>query len=179
VERVIVDVKFYTCIWIYCLRISVGSPAVRSEVFVVSRVLPQTRFGLLNGFNEHLLIVTASNYSDISNSHTLQFARARTQSIDQSLPGDGSQQCPLVPCSRSYRLAIVPKLTLYSNCPAYNISGRTHRKHRSSVTVQLFLRGPRRKFHSSVVVCGTQPSNGRCTVAYLLVAAQQRVYMPQ
>jgi hypothetical protein len=29
--------------------------------------------------------------------------------LHQSLPGDGSQQCPLFPCSRSYRLANVPQ----------------------------------------------------------------------
>jgi hypothetical protein len=41
--------------------------------------------------------------------------------LHQSLPGDGSQQCPLLPCSYSYRLANVSELTYCFNCPAYNI----------------------------------------------------------
>jgi hypothetical protein len=36
-------------------------------------------FGLVNGFTEHWQIVTTSNYSAISNSHTLQFTTARTK----------------------------------------------------------------------------------------------------
>jgi hypothetical protein len=42
-----------------------------------------------------------------------------------------------------------------------------HRKHCSSVAVQLLLSGQCRKQYSSVVVCGPLPSNSRCTVAYL------------
>jgi hypothetical protein len=37
--------------------------------------------------------------------------------LHQSLPGDGSQQCPLFPWSRSYLLATVSQLTHCSNCP--------------------------------------------------------------
>jgi hypothetical protein len=36
--------------------------------------------------------------------------------LHQSLPGEGSQQCPLLPCSHSYRLATVSQLTQYSSC---------------------------------------------------------------
>jgi hypothetical protein len=41
---------------------------------------------------------------------------------------------------------------------------RLHRKHISSIVVQLLLSGPRRKHHSSVFVCGPlygRPSRGR------------------
>jgi hypothetical protein len=34
----------------------------------------------------------------------------------QSLPGNGSQQCPLLPSSRPYRLVTVSQLTHYANC---------------------------------------------------------------
>jgi hypothetical protein len=40
----------------------------------------QTGFGLVIEFTEHLQIVTISNYSTITNSHTLQFPTARTKS---------------------------------------------------------------------------------------------------
>jgi hypothetical protein len=36
--------------------------------------------------------------------------------VRQSLPGDGSQQCPLLPRSHSYRLATVSQLIHCSNC---------------------------------------------------------------
>jgi hypothetical protein len=48
--------------------------------------------------------------------------------LNQSLPGDGSQQCPLLPCSRSYWLETVSQITHSSNCPAYNISARITQK---------------------------------------------------
>jgi hypothetical protein len=43
----------------------------------------------------------------------------------QPLLGGGSQQCPLLPCSRSYRVATVSQLTHCFSCPAYNISAQT------------------------------------------------------
>jgi hypothetical protein len=56
--------------------------------------------GLVIGFIEHLQIITTSNYSDIANSHTLQFTTTRTkssQSAEFSLPhvvqtGSGAHQ---------------------------------------------------------------------------------------
>jgi hypothetical protein len=38
------------------------------------------RFGLVNGFTEHLQIIPTSNYSAITNLHTLQFIKACTKS---------------------------------------------------------------------------------------------------
>jgi hypothetical protein len=38
------------------------------------------KFGLTNGFIEHLQTGTMSNYSAITNSHTLPFTIARTKS---------------------------------------------------------------------------------------------------
>jgi hypothetical protein len=89
-----------------------------------------TGFRLVVGFIEHLEIVTTSNYSAIANSHTLQFTTARTKPSQSvlSLPVVAwwrIQQCPLIPCSRTYRLATVPHLTHCFNCPAYNLSART------------------------------------------------------
>jgi hypothetical protein len=52
---------------------------------------PQTWFGLVIGFIEHLQFVTASNYSTIAKSLTLQFNSVRTK----------SSQCPSLPCPRS------------------------------------------------------------------------------
>jgi hypothetical protein len=64
--------------------------------------------------------------------------------LHQSFPGDGSQQCPLLRCSRPYRLATVSKLSHWSSCSASNISHGPHRKHRPYVFVQLLLSGMRR-----------------------------------
>jgi hypothetical protein len=41
---------------------------------------------LISGFSEHLWIVTASSYSVITNSHTLQFTRACTKSSKSAVP---------------------------------------------------------------------------------------------
>jgi hypothetical protein len=48
--------------------------------------------------------------------------------LHQSLPGDGFQECLLLPCSCSYRLATVPQLTHCSKCPANSISAPTAQK---------------------------------------------------
>jgi hypothetical protein len=58
----------------------------------------------------------------------------------QSMSGDGSQQRPLLRCSRSYRLAVVPQLTHCSNCPAYNISTLTAQKSPFLIAVVQSLR---------------------------------------
>jgi hypothetical protein len=41
--------------------------------------------GPVIGFTEHLQNVTTSNYSAITNSHTLQFTRARTKSSQSAV----------------------------------------------------------------------------------------------
>jgi hypothetical protein len=49
--------------------------------------------------------------------------------LHQSLSGDdGSQPCPLLACSRCYRLANVPQLTHCSSCPAYKVPARIAQK---------------------------------------------------
>jgi hypothetical protein len=42
-------------------------------------------FGLVIGFTDHLQIVTTSNYSTITNSHTLQFTTAHTKSSQSAV----------------------------------------------------------------------------------------------
>jgi hypothetical protein len=42
-------------------------------------------FGLVIGFIEHLQIITTNNYSAITNSHTLQFIAARTNSSQSAV----------------------------------------------------------------------------------------------
>jgi hypothetical protein len=64
------------------------------------------------GFIDHLQIVTTSNYSAISNSHTLQFTTARTKSSQfafarRFLVTDSNS----VLCLRPYWLANVSQLT--------------------------------------------------------------------
>jgi hypothetical protein len=132
-------------------------------------------------FAEHLQIVTTSNYSAIANSHTLCSSLQHVLSLlsllcfHQLLPGDGSQQCPLLPCSRSYRLVTVPQLIKSQTCPAYNIWHGPHIKHLSQ---QLFYccvtqlsHGPRRERRFSVRplvrVRNLMPSNGRCLESLL------------
>jgi hypothetical protein len=80
---------------------------------------------LVVGFIEHLQIVTKNIYSAITNSHkhththtycsslpqVLSFVSLLYTYLHQSLPDDVSQQCPLNPCSGSYRLTTVPQLT--------------------------------------------------------------------
>jgi hypothetical protein len=45
----------------------------------------QTGFGFLIGFTEHLQIVTTSNYSYTTNSHSLQYTTARTKSSQSAV----------------------------------------------------------------------------------------------
>jgi hypothetical protein len=83
---------------------------ILSHVWVI-----QMGFRLVIGFTEHLQIVITSNYS-ANGIHTLCSAlrhMLRLLSLlclHQSLPGDGSQQCSVLPCSRPYRLVTVPQL---------------------------------------------------------------------
>jgi hypothetical protein len=117
--------------------------------------------------------------------HTLQFATARTKSLQFSMSSPivdwwRIQQCPLLLCSNSYRLATVPQLTHCSNCRFSNnllnyrlvlliTSQHGPRRKHSSVALQLLFSGPREKHHSSVV-CRPLPNYCRCTVDNLAIA---------
>jgi hypothetical protein len=88
----------------------------------------QTGLGLVTGFIEHLQNVTTRNYSTVANSQSLQFTTPRTQSSQSALSsrvvaGDEFDQCPLLPSSRSYWLAIVPQLTPSKSSPSYFTTG--------------------------------------------------------
>jgi hypothetical protein len=129
---------------------------------------------LVIGFAEHLEIVTTVTIA-LSLTHTLCSSLQQVLSLlsllclHQSLPGDGSQQCPLLPCSSSYRLANVPQLTHCSNSPAYNKPARTAQK----IPFLCYC------IHCCVPVCwdthvmATQslPSNGRCLQSHYLATA--------
>jgi hypothetical protein len=59
-------------------------------------------------------------FSAIAKSHTLHFTVTPSllskPSFNQSLPNDGFQQCLLLPCPRSYRLATITQFNPYTNC---------------------------------------------------------------
>jgi hypothetical protein len=87
--------------------------------------------------------------------------------LHQSLPGDGSQECPLLPCSRSYRLATFPRPTHCSNCCGYNISALTE----NTVPLLLYLRIVAFCWDVHVIATQPLPSNGRCLQSHYLVKA--------
>jgi hypothetical protein len=131
-------------------------------------------FALIIGFSELLQNVTTNNYSATANSHTLQLQHALNLlgllCLHQSLPGDGSQQFPLLPYSRSIPAGDCPTAEIIA--PAVLLITSRHgqrRKHRSSVTVSNCCR-------ANMLV--SLLSNGCCSFAYLVVVAHQRVYMP-
>jgi hypothetical protein len=74
-------------------------------------------FGLVIGFTEHLDNVTTNNFDSLTELHTPKITATTAHSLlsvlclHQSLPGDGSQKCPLLSCSHPYQLATVSQLT--------------------------------------------------------------------
>jgi hypothetical protein len=124
-------------------------------------------FGLVIAFIELLQIVTTSNYIAIANSHTLLqhvLSLLSLLSFHQSLPGDGPQHCPQLPCSRSYRLATVPQLTHCSDCPNYNISTWTAQKIPFLCWVCICL-------DAHVIATQPLPRNDRCLQSHYLTTA--------
>jgi hypothetical protein len=73
----------------------------QGETEVLGENLPRRYFA---HHKSHLLLSLCSLLQEILSVLSLQC-------LHQSLPGDGSQQCPLLPCSRSYGLVTVPQLT--------------------------------------------------------------------
>jgi hypothetical protein len=74
----------------------------------------QMGFGLVIRFTEHLQIVTTHNYSAVANSHSATHYSTHLSLLSllcvHWLSGNCFQQCPLLPCSRSYWLVTVPQL---------------------------------------------------------------------
>jgi hypothetical protein len=123
-----------------------------------------TGFGLVIGFIEHLQNVTTNNYDSLNQLHTSKITATTAHVIllslvclHQSLPGDGSQQCPVLPQSHSYWLATVSQLTHCCNCQLstnwlsltallVRSRHRLHRRHRSSVAVSSCC-------HANMLVC--------------------------
>jgi hypothetical protein len=133
------------------MRIDRGNRSTRRKPAKVPLCQPQI---------PHDLIWTRTQAPAVGSRQLTVLPTARPLSLlclQLSLPCDRYQQCPLLPCFRSYRLTPAPQLTHCSNCPGYNIS---HRKHRSFVAVQLLVSGPCREHYSSVV-WGPLASNAR------------------
>jgi hypothetical protein len=92
-------------------------------------------FGLVIGFIEHLQIVTTSNYSTISNSHTLQFTTVGTKSSQSaaSSPVVAQYRLPTadVPLALGSRTILMPQL------PASNSNSSQGLNHNSPLTHSL------------------------------------------
>jgi hypothetical protein len=84
--------------------------------------------------------------------------------LHESLPADGSQQCPLLPCSHSYQLATVPQLTHSSSCPTYNILAQT--AHKASFLCCCIHCCVRICWDAHVIATQPLPSNGRCLLSH-------------
>jgi hypothetical protein len=74
-----------------------------------------------NRIFEDLQNISANNYGSLNELHSKDHCNYSTHNVAllcllQSLADDGSQQCPLLLCSRSYQLATVSQLTHYSSC---------------------------------------------------------------
>jgi hypothetical protein len=124
------------------------------KVFLLSRFYGVTIDGVwIGNWIYCTLTNTTRNYTVIANSHTLQFTTARSKSSHFAVSAPvvawwRIPKYPLLPCSRSYRLANVPQLTHCSNCrlstnsssqivPLKTSRHEPYRKRRSSVSVPL------------------------------------------
>jgi hypothetical protein len=80
--------------------------------------------------------------------------------LHRSFPGDESQQCPLLPCPRSYQLATASQLTHCCNCPTYNNSART--AHKTAFLCCCIHCCVRICWNAHVIATQPFPSNGCC-----------------
>jgi hypothetical protein len=143
-----------------------------------------TEFGLVIGFIEQLQIVTISNRTAISNSqsaihystklnllsllwlhHFLVTASKGGRSSSSGFPNSPRPQLPASNSNSSQQLNPSGYLTnSLTNSSLTNllITSRlgSHKKHHSSVAVQLLLSVPHSKHQFSTVVCGPLPSKG-------------------
>jgi hypothetical protein len=89
--------------------------------------------------------------------------------LHQSLPGDGSQQRPLLPCSRSYRLATVPQQTptLLTTVSRFFSNGSLPSLH-SLGTDPTENAASNRSSIAACVSVATITSNGRCLQSHYL-----------
>jgi hypothetical protein len=78
---------------------------------------------LVIGFVEHLQIISTSNHSAITNSHTLQFTTAYTKSSQYAVFTGCLVKLPQLPCSDPYWLVTVSQLTRHCNTMTYNNGG--------------------------------------------------------
>jgi hypothetical protein len=148
-----------------------GVPRHTYTFFIVSRVWVKVDGVFIGNWNYHLPIVTTSNYSTIANSHTMQFTTACTKSSQSSVSTSrclvttstsdvpltlGSRIIPLpqLPTTAHNDWTTVPWLTHQRTLhfPALHwlslivlLITSPHRKHRSTVAVQLLLNGQHRK----------------------------------
>jgi hypothetical protein len=126
-------------------------------------------FGLVIGFIEHLQIVTialslihilCSSVQHILSSVCCVFTSC-CLATDSALSSAAALMWFKGWCL-SHNSLFVPTVLLTTS------QHRPHRKHRSSVAVQLLLSALRRKHHSSAVICGPLPRNGHCPVTHLV-----------
>jgi hypothetical protein len=107
-------------------------------------------FGLVSVFIESLEFITISNYSDITNLHTLQFTKAHIKSYQSAVSVPLSSLSMFTNCC--LKTQTLNELIVATD-PHYIASAQTAQKTLFLCLCLLLFNGPHRKFHYSVVVC--------------------------